>query len=40
MRTVMPELVDKVEVKGECLVWTGWKCDEGYGRKQMGQEDI
>ena len=36
MRTVDPELADRVDVKGECLVWTGAKTMSGYGMRKKG----
>ena len=35
MRTVMPELADQVDVKGECLIWTGGTNPDGYGVKRI-----
>ena len=35
MRTVMPELAHKVDVKKECLVWTGCTDKDGYGVKRL-----
>ena len=34
----MPELADKVDVKKECLVWTGSRNKGGYGEKRINKK--